>query len=88
MSEQFAPVEFHCVVEASPGALSRVLEPLAKRDLVPDTVRATREGATLRVSLTVLRMPVEMIHLVEGNIGQIFGVLRQETLLLAVRRAA
>ncbi|WP_160121984.1 hypothetical protein [Rhodovarius lipocyclicus] len=88
MSET-VPVEFHCVAEACPGLLSRVLEPLAKRDLVPDQVRAHREGQnTMRVVMTVLRMPAEMVHLVEGNLGQIFGMQRLETLLLAQRRAA
>ncbi|MCQ4161435.1 hypothetical protein NON00_16060 [Roseomonas sp. GC11] len=71
---------FTVVAEAYPGVLSRVLEPLAKRDLTPDRLRAQREGETMRVEIGLDAMPVEMIHLVAGNLGQIVGVLRVEAM--------
>ncbi|MBL6455744.1 hypothetical protein JMJ55_10440 [Belnapia sp. T6] len=79
---------FHVLAEASPGLLSRLLQPLAKRDLVPDFVRAVREGDLMRVELLLEAMPQEMVHLVGGNLGQVIGVLEQhcesgQALLLA-----
>ncbi|WP_159992890.1 hypothetical protein [Roseomonas sp. 18066] len=71
---------FTVVAEAYPGLLSRVLEPFAKRDLTPDRVRAQREGDLLRAEVALDAMPVEMIHLVAGNLGQIVGVLKVEAM--------
>ena len=61
--------------EASPGLLSRLLQPLAKRDLVPDAVQVRREGETMHVEIVLDAMPSGMVHLVAGNLGQIFGVI-------------
>jgi hypothetical protein len=80
LSPPFSVARFVVVAEAYPGLLSRVLEPLAKRDLVPDRVRAQREGDLLRVELGLDAMPVEMLHLVAGNLGQIIGVKRVEAM--------
>lgn len=71
---------FTVVAEAYPGLLSRVLEPLAKRDLTPDRLRAQREGEYLRVEIGLDAMPLEMLHVVAGNLGQIVGVLRVEAM--------
>ncbi|MFB9969978.1 hypothetical protein ACFFMP_08070 [Pseudoroseomonas cervicalis] len=71
---------FTVLAEAYPGLLSRVLEPFAKRDLTPDRLRAQREGEYLRVEIGLDAMPVEMLHLVAGNLGQIVGVLRVEAM--------
>jgi len=83
MSDQSPAVSvarFTVLAEAYPGLLSRVLEPLAKRDLVPDRLRAQREGEYLRVEIGLDAMPLEMLHLVAGNLGQIVGVLRVEAM--------
>ena len=40
----FLDVEFSVLAEASPGLLSRLLQPFAKRDLVPDLFDARREA--------------------------------------------
>ncbi|MFC4169021.1 hypothetical protein [Teichococcus aestuarii] len=71
---------FTVLAEAYPGLLSRVLEPFAKRDLTPDRVRSQREGELLRTEIALDAMPVEMLHLVAGNLGQIVGVLRVEAM--------
>ena len=66
--------EFLVQAEASPGLLCRLLQPFAKRDLVPDNVEARRDGAIMRITLGMRAMPREMVHLVEGNLGQVIGV--------------
>jgi hypothetical protein len=71
---------FTVLAEAYPGLLSRILEPFAKRDLTPDRVRAQREGEYLRTEIALDAMPLEMLHVVAGNLGQIVGVLRVEAM--------
>ena len=83
MSEAEEPLvaaRFTVLAEASPGLLSRILQPLAKRDLVPDTLRAQRQGETMRAEITLHAMPQGMVHLVAGNLGQIIGVQRVEAM--------
>lgn len=69
------PARFLVLAEASPGLLSRLLQPLAKRDLVPDYIQARREGEAMRVEIVLDAMPAGMVHLVAGNLGQVFGVI-------------
>lgn len=77
------PARFLVLAEASPGLLSRLLEPLAKRDLVPDAVHATHDAAsgTMRAEMRLHAMPADMVALVAGNLGQVIGVqeVRAET---------
>lgn len=68
------PARFVVLAEASPGLLSRLLQPLAKRDLVPDRVQARREGDAMRVEIALDAMPAGMVHLVAGNLAQVVGV--------------
>ena len=79
---------FTVTADASSGLLSRVLEPFAKRDLVPDSVRAQRHGDTLRAEVALHAMPLRMVHLVAGNLGQIVGVTRVEAMEGRVVRLA
>ncbi|WP_254453352.1 hypothetical protein [Siccirubricoccus sp. G192] len=83
-------VRFHVLAEACPGLLPRLLQPLARRDLVPDAFQARREGELMRAEITLHAMPAEMVHLVAGNLGQVVGVLEVETRRpeAAIRRAA
>lgn len=78
--EPLVAARFTVMAEAAPGLLSRVLEPFAKRDLIPDAVRATREGNTLRAEVSLTAMPLGMVHLVAGNLGQIIGIRRVEAM--------
>lgn len=68
------PARFLVLAEASPGLLSRLLQPLAKRDLVPDRVQARREGDMMSVEIALDAMPAGMVHVVSGNLGQVVGV--------------
>ena len=82
------PVRFEVLADAEPGLLSRAFAPFARRDLVPDKVRARRDGASLLVEIGVDAMPSEMLHLVEGNLRQIVGVQRVTVTLCAAQQAA
>jgi len=86
-----AAVRFSVQAESSPGLLPRLLQPFAKRDLVPDSFASERRGESVRVDIAMDGMPAEMVHLVEGNLRQVVGVvsvsLRQEV-TGAVRRQA
>ena len=82
MTDLAHDVRFLVEAEASPGLLGRLLEPLAKRDLVPDAVTARREGEALH------SMPAGMVHLVAGNMGQVIGTLAVRVAHGAAQRRA
>jgi acetolactate synthase small subunit len=86
--EPLVAARFTVLADAFPGLLSRVLEPFAKRDLVPDSVRATRDGEAMRAEVALQAMPLGMVHLVAGNLGQIVGVRRVEAMEGRVVRLA
>ena len=86
--EALVAARFTVTADATPGLLSRVLEPFAKRDLIPDAVRASREGEALRAEIALQAMPLGMVHLVAGNLGQIIGVRRVEAMEGRVVRLA
>jgi hypothetical protein len=77
MSDPDHPVSahFHLLAEASPGLLPRLLQPFAKRDLVPDLMLARREGEAMRVEIAIDAIPAGMVHLVAGNLAQVVGVI-------------
>jgi hypothetical protein len=82
-------VRFMVDADVAPGLLSRLLQPFAKRNLVPDRMWSYRAGETMHVEIAMEAMPGEAVHLIEGNLRQVVGVrslaqLRPE----AVRRAA
>jgi hypothetical protein len=84
----FVNARFLLTADASPGLLPRLLQPLAKRDLVPDAVHAVRQGDAMQVELVLEAIPTVMVHLVAGNLGQVVGVWSVETLLPGSLRAA
>jgi hypothetical protein len=82
-------VRFMLDADADPGLLPRLLQPFARRDLVPDRMWSHRAGDTMHVEIAMAEMPGEVVHLVEGNLRQMVGVrsvtqLRPE----ALRQAA
>ncbi|MBV9749007.1 MAG: hypothetical protein JO157_09345 [Acetobacteraceae bacterium] len=82
------PVRFELLADADPGLLPRALVPFARRALVPDRVRARREGAAILLEIGMEAMPSEMLHLVEGNLRQIVGVQRVAVVLCAGQKQA
>ncbi len=74
-------VRFELLADAEPGLLSRALVPFARRNLVPDQMRARRQGLAMLVEIGMEAMPSEMLHLVEGNLRQIVGVQRLSVVL-------
>ena len=67
-------VRFLLDADVSPGLLPRLLQPYAKRDLVPDRMWSHRAGDTMHVEIAMEAMPAEVVHLVEGNLAQTIGV--------------
>ncbi|HUB14034.1 MAG TPA: hypothetical protein VMB34_18940 [Acetobacteraceae bacterium] len=72
-------VRFMLDADAFPGLLPRLLQPFARRDLVPDRMWSHRNGPVMHVEIALEAMPAEMVPLVEGNLWQVVGV-RQVTL--------
>ncbi len=83
----FRPVRFELLADAEPGLLPRAIAPFARRNLVPDMVRAQRQGSAMLVEIRMEAMPSEMLHLVEGNLRQIVGIQRLIVVLCAARKA-
>ena len=67
-------VRFMLDVDVAPGLLSRLLQPYAKRDLVPDRMWSHRSGDVMHVEIAMEAMPAEYVHVVEGNLWQVVGV--------------
>ena len=67
-------VRFMLDADATPGLLPRLLQPFARRDLVPDRMWSHRTGDTMHVEIAITEMPCEVVHLVEGNLRQVVGV--------------
>jgi acetolactate synthase regulatory subunit len=70
-----------------PGVLLRVIEPFAKRGLVPSAVQARLTGDRLRVDLQVA-MPADLARVVTEALRQIVSVERVLLAELAPARAA
>ncbi len=93
MSELYAApnavaVRFMLDAHPSPGLLPRLLQPFAKRDLTPDRMWSHRNGEVVHVEIAMEAMPVEVVHLVEGNLRQIVGVSQVVQVRPAAVRAA
>jgi hypothetical protein len=86
-SEHFVRARFHLLAEASPGLLPRLLQPLAKRDLMPDLLLARREGDAMRVEIALDAIPAGMVALVAGNLSQVVGVMELRGGVEALRAA-
>ena len=69
-------VRFMLDAESSPGLLPRLLQPFARRDLIPDRMWAHRSGGVTHVEIALEAMPPELVHHVEGNLRQVVGVQR------------
>ncbi|MDJ0951428.1 MAG: hypothetical protein QNJ94_21155 [Alphaproteobacteria bacterium] len=69
---------------ADPGVLPRVLEPFAKRGLVPTRLHATADGpGELTIDLQVAGMAPELAKQVAAGLRMVWGV---STVLTSARR--
>ena len=66
-THQSVAVRFMLETDAAPGLLTRLLQPFARRDLIPDRMWSHRTGETLHVEIAMAEMPGEVVHLVEGQ---------------------
>jgi hypothetical protein len=73
-SESSVAVRFMLDADAASGLLSRVVQTLARRDLIPDQIYLERVGDILHVEIAMQAMPHDMVHLVTGNLCQVVGV--------------
>jgi uncharacterized membrane protein len=69
-------VLFKVVADFGPGVLPRLLQPLARRNLVPEKFAARLEGGALAVEIRLAGVSSEMLGLIEGNLRQVVGVRR------------
>ncbi|HUZ64572.1 MAG TPA: hypothetical protein VMU82_12800 [Acetobacteraceae bacterium] len=69
-----APIVFIIEAITEPGLLPRLIQPFARRDVLPDRFEAHRHGDTLHVVIGMAGAPEETIALIEGNLCQIVGV--------------
>ncbi len=78
------------VLEADPTPclLPRLLQPFARRGLIPDHVSVRRSADRMRVELALDDITAEEAHLVEGNLRQLVGVFSLSRLAPARQRAA
>jgi len=60
--------------DASPGLLPRLMEPMAKRDVIPDAVEARREGDVMRLEITLLDVDDDTLQRILGEMGRIVGL--------------
>ena len=71
---QIVSIRYQVAADASPGLLPRLLQPFAKRDIVPDRLWSRRDADTLHVEFDVHELPAEYAHLIEANLRQVVGV--------------
>lgn len=76
---------FTIVGLSDPHLLSRVLEPFAKRGLVPSRCHAVREGEETVVDLQMADMDMDLAALAAASLRQIVGVT---TVLTSERQMA
>ena len=70
------PVCFLVEAFTEPGFLPRVISLFARRGLELEELRARRWGSeAMRVELSINRIPLEMVHLIEGNLQQVIGMV-------------
>ncbi|MGH7120391.1 MAG: hypothetical protein ACREFP_15610 [Acetobacteraceae bacterium] len=68
------PAVFELLADSSPGVLPRLLQPLARRNLVPQHLAAERADTGIRVRIVLSGVSPGMLSLIEGNLRQVVGV--------------
>ena len=70
----FVSVRYMVEADASPGLLSRLLQPFAKRDISPDRMWSSRTGNAVHAEIAVEQLEPDLLHRIEGNLNQVVGV--------------
>ena len=81
-------VRFLLDADADAGLLPRLLQPFAKRDLIPEHMNAARTGATMQVEILLLDADPAEVARIAGNLGQVVGVRHVSQMTEPVMRAA
>lgn len=79
MQDHSAPqlgARFMLDAEADPGLLPRVLEPFAKRALLPDRMWAHSGAEIVHIEVAVRAADADTLHRIEGNLRQLVGLRR------------
>lgn len=69
-----AAVRFMLDADVEPGLLPRLLEPFAKRNLIPDRMWSHRNGTVMHVEIALAAVPPDIAHRIDGNLRQVVGV--------------
>jgi hypothetical protein len=81
------PIRYTVEAFAEPGLITRLIAPFTRRAVDPDTMQWRRSGTKVHAQFAVDAMPAEMIHLVEGNLRQVIGVVRVTVETYVIRQA-
>ncbi|MGH7056561.1 MAG: hypothetical protein ACREFZ_01595 [Acetobacteraceae bacterium] len=74
-ADRAAPsVVFELSADPNPGLLPRLVQPFARRNLVPERFAARLQGGCLKVEIGLAAAPPAALRLIEGNLRQIIGV--------------
>ena len=73
---------------AEPGAIARVLEPLAKRNIVPDRFTCDRRGDWLFIEIETGELTANGAERIAASIGAVIGVEQVELSNLDLRKTA
>ncbi len=75
MQAQTSPAHvFTLTADVSPGLLPRVLNPFAKRDVMPDTVAAHRVGDACRVTVACHDLDPVDARLIRADLLRLVGL--------------
>ena len=69
-------IRYDVTAFSSPGLLSTVLAPFARRGLVPDSLRADHDGEITVVEVVLNEMPAALLIGCTANLRQLIGVLQ------------
>ena len=71
-------VRYDVTAISSPGLISVVVAPFARRGLILDVVQARREGELTLIEITVNEMPPELLPGCEAALRQMIGIVQVE----------
>ena len=77
----FVSVRYMVEADASPGLLSRLLQPFAKRDISPDRMWSARTGNSVHAEIAVDQLEPDLLRRIEGNLYQVVGVTSVVTVI-------